>query len=77
MSTSTPAAPQERQAISLFRRDIVSRALIDSFTSKLTPALHPATQVVFVVEIGRRDHDRHLAQAGIRRSRGWGATDLS
>ncbi len=51
MSTSTPAAPQERQAISLFRRDIVTRALIDSF-KKLDPRVQIRNPVMFVVEIG-------------------------
>ena len=31
-----PATPSERRAVSLFRRDIVTRALIDSFR-KLAP----------------------------------------
>src|SRR6202045_1727490 len=55
MSTSTPsttpAAPRERQAISLFRRDIVNRALIDSF-KKLAPRVQIRNPVMFVVEIG-------------------------
>jgi K+-transporting ATPase ATPase B chain len=51
MSTSTPAAPQRRQAISLFRRDIVNRALIDSFI-KLDPRVQIRNPVMFVVEIG-------------------------
>src|ERR1700731_951071 len=55
MSTSTPsttpAAPRERQAISLFRRDIVNRALIDSFR-KLDPRVQLRNPVMFVVEIG-------------------------
>ena len=58
MSTSTPAtpptspaAPQERRAISLFRRDIVTRALIDS-VKKLDPRVQVRNPVMFVVEIG-------------------------
>jgi K+-transporting ATPase ATPase B chain len=57
MSTSTPAAshtpaaPHERQAISLFRRDIVVRALFDSF-KKLDPRVQIHNPVMFVVEIG-------------------------
>ena len=41
----------ERRAISLFRRDIVRRALIDSFT-KLDPRVQIHNPVMFVVEIG-------------------------
>jgi K+-transporting ATPase ATPase B chain len=41
----------ERQAISLFQRDIVSRALIDSF-KKLDPRVQVRNPVMFVVEIG-------------------------
>jgi K+-transporting ATPase ATPase B chain len=59
MSTTTspapagppPAAPHERQAISLFRRDIVKRATIDSFI-KLDPRVQIRNPVMFVVEIG-------------------------
>ncbi len=56
MSTTTPAAtppatPQERQAISLFRPDIVKRALIDSLI-KLDPRVQIRNPVMFVVEIG-------------------------
>jgi K+-transporting ATPase ATPase B chain len=51
MSTSAPAAPHERQAISLFRRDIVNRALIDSLL-KLDPRVQIRNPVMFVVEIG-------------------------
>src|ERR1700722_1735767 len=47
----SPAAPHERQAISLFRRDIVTRALIDSFR-KLDPRVQVRNPVMFVVEIG-------------------------
>ena len=48
---SVPAAPQERRAVSLFRRDIVIRALIDSF-KKLDPRVQIRNPVMFVVEIG-------------------------
>jgi potassium-transporting ATPase ATP-binding subunit len=41
----------ERRAISLFRRDIVTRALIDSFI-KLDPRVQVRNPVMFVVEIG-------------------------
>ena len=51
MSTTTPAAPQEREAISLFRRDIVYRALLDSF-KKLDPRVQIRNPVMFVVEVG-------------------------
>ncbi|HWF73196.1 MAG TPA: potassium-transporting ATPase subunit KdpB [Solirubrobacteraceae bacterium] len=47
----TPAAPHERQAISLFRRDIVYRALVDS-VKKLDPRVQILNPVMFVVEIG-------------------------
>src|SRR5579872_6893689 len=43
--------PTERRAISLFRRDIVYRALIDSF-KKLDPRVQIRNPVMFVVEIG-------------------------
>jgi potassium-transporting ATPase ATP-binding subunit len=46
-----PAVPRERQAISLFRRDIVNRALIDSI-KKLDPRVQIRNPVMFVVEIG-------------------------
>ena len=46
-----PAAPHERQAVSLFRRDIVKRALIDSLV-KLDPRVQVRNPVMFVVEIG-------------------------
>src|ERR1700733_14780212 len=49
--TTPPAAPRERQAVSLFRRDIVYRALIDSF-KKLDPRVQIRNPVMFVVEIG-------------------------
>jgi potassium-transporting ATPase ATP-binding subunit len=41
----------ERQAISLFQREIVGRALIDSF-KKLDPRVQIRNPVMFVVEIG-------------------------
>ncbi len=50
MSAQMPAT-QERRAISLFRRDIVVRALIDSF-KKLDPRVQVRNPVMFVVEIG-------------------------
>jgi K+-transporting ATPase ATPase B chain len=48
---SAPSAPHERQAISLFRPDIVRRALIDS-VKKLDPRVQIRNPVMFVVEIG-------------------------
>src|SRR5579862_6125387 len=48
---STQVATTERRAISLFRRDIVVRALLDSFT-KLDPRVQIRNPVMFVVEIG-------------------------
>jgi K+-transporting ATPase ATPase B chain len=48
---STPNTSSERQAISLFRRDIAVRALIDSFI-KLDPRVQVRNPVMFVVEIG-------------------------
>src|ERR1700689_4315136 len=50
MSAQIPAA-HERQAISLFQREIVRRALIDSF-KKLDPRVQVRNPVMFVVEIG-------------------------
>ena len=50
MSAQMPAT-HERQAISLFQRDIVGRALIDSF-KKLDPRVQIRNPVMFVVEIG-------------------------
>ena len=50
MSAQMPAT-HERQAISLFQRDIVTRALIDSF-KKLDPRVQIRNPVMFVVEIG-------------------------
>jgi K+-transporting ATPase ATPase B chain len=59
--TAPPEQPQpeqrpqrrgsERRAISLFQRDIVTRALIDSFI-KLDPRVQIRNPVMFVVEIG-------------------------
>src|SRR6478752_2598687 len=50
MSAPIPAT-HERRAISLFQRDIVKRALIDSF-KKLDPRVQVRNPVMFVVEIG-------------------------
>jgi K+-transporting ATPase ATPase B chain len=47
----TPAQRSERQAISLFRADIVRRALLDSLR-KLDPRVQIRNPVMFVVEIG-------------------------
>src|SRR5665811_1235158 len=44
-------ATHERQAISLFQRDIVTRALLDSFI-KLDPRVQLRNPVMFVVELG-------------------------
>src|SRR6201999_3494625 len=59
MSTSNPAAPapmgppatHQRQGVSLFRGDIVRRALIDSLV-KLDPRVQVRNPVMFVVELG-------------------------
>src|SRR6202789_369784 len=48
---STQLATSERAAISLFRRDIVLRALLDSF-AKLDPRVQIRHPVMFVVEVG-------------------------
>src|SRR5271155_4500291 len=48
---STQPQTSERRAISLFRRDIVLRALLDSF-AKLDPRVQIRNPVMFVVEIG-------------------------
>jgi potassium-transporting ATPase ATP-binding subunit len=48
---SAVSAPQERQAISLFRSDIVRRALLDSLI-KLDPRVQIRNPVMFVVEVG-------------------------
>jgi K+-transporting ATPase ATPase B chain len=51
--SAQPATPErhEREAISLFQRDIVGRALIDSL-KKLDPRVQIHNPVMFVVEIG-------------------------
>ena len=51
VDTAPGSTPSERRAISLFRRDIVNRALIDSFI-KLDPRVQIRNPVMFVVEIG-------------------------
>src|SRR4029077_920541 len=56
MTSETEQAPQvprahERRAVSLFQREIVLRALIDSF-KKLDPRVQIHNPVMFVVEIG-------------------------
>jgi K+-transporting ATPase ATPase B chain len=51
MTTAQIPAVTERRAISLFRRDIVRRALIDSLI-KLDPRVQVRNPVMFVVEIG-------------------------
>src|SRR5476649_984320 len=48
---STQPATSERRAISLFRRDIVVRALLDSLL-KLDPRVQIGNPVMFVVEVG-------------------------
>ncbi len=48
---TSESRPRERRAISLFQRDIVRRALIDSFL-KLDPRVQIRNPVMFVVEIG-------------------------
>ncbi len=48
---STQVATSERRAISLFRRDIVVRALLDSLI-KLNPLVQLRNPVMFVVEVG-------------------------
>jgi potassium-transporting ATPase ATP-binding subunit len=50
-ASTTPAPPGERRAISLFQRDIVRRALLDSLI-KLDPRVQIRNPVMFVVEIG-------------------------
>ena len=50
-TTPPSAPPSERRAVSLFRRDIVLRALLDSF-AKLDPRVQVRNPVMFVVEIG-------------------------
>ena len=51
VDTAPGSTPSERRAVSLFRRDIVNRALIDSF-KKLDPRVQVRNPVMFVVEIG-------------------------
>jgi K+-transporting ATPase ATPase B chain len=46
-----PQAPNQRQAVSLFRGDIARRAIIDSF-AKLDPRVQIKNPVMFVVELG-------------------------
>src|SRR5579864_1490794 len=48
---STQLATSERRAISLFQRDIVARALLDSLI-KLDPRVQIRNPVMFVVEVG-------------------------
>jgi K+-transporting ATPase ATPase B chain len=50
-SSTQAATPTERRAISLLQREIVLRALIESFT-KLDPRVQIRNPVMFVVEIG-------------------------
>jgi K+-transporting ATPase ATPase B chain len=50
-STPSPTARPQRQAVSLFRHDIVRRALLDSLL-KLDPRVQIRNPVMFVVEIG-------------------------
>src|ERR1039458_9141875 len=49
--TPTPSARQQRQAVSLFRPDILRRALLDSLI-KLDPRVQIRNPVMFVVEVG-------------------------
>jgi K+-transporting ATPase ATPase B chain len=51
VDTAPGNTPTERRAISLFRQDIVTRALIDSF-KKLDPRVQIRNPVMFVVEVG-------------------------
>ena len=51
MSTNVPSVGPERRAVSLFRRDIVTRALIES-VKKLDPRVQIRNPVMFVVEVG-------------------------
>ncbi|HSO98539.1 MAG TPA: potassium-transporting ATPase subunit KdpB [Solirubrobacteraceae bacterium] len=51
VDTAPGATSSERHAISLFRRDIVTRALIDSLV-KLDPRVQIRNPVMFVVELG-------------------------
>src|SRR6202035_3322118 len=50
-ATGRTGSPSERRAVSLFQREIVRRALIDSFL-KLDPRVQIRNPVMFVVEIG-------------------------
>jgi K+-transporting ATPase ATPase B chain len=50
-SPTPPAAPHQREAISLFRPDIARRALFDS-VKKLDPRVQIRNPVMFVVEVG-------------------------
>ena len=63
---STVPATHERQAISLFQRDIVRRALIDSL-KKLDPRVQIRNPVMFVVEIGSVITTVDVADPGVRR----------
>ncbi len=51
VDTAPGTTPSERRAISLFQRDIVRRALVDSVI-KLDPRVQIRNPVMFVVEIG-------------------------
>ncbi len=51
VDTAPGSARSERRAISLFRRDIVQRAIVDSLL-KLDPRVQIRNPVMFVVEIG-------------------------
>jgi len=51
VDTAPGTTPSERRAISLFRGDIVRRALIESFV-KLDPRVQIRNPVMFVVEVG-------------------------
>ena len=51
VDTAPGSTPSERRAISLFRRDIVNRAVVDSLI-KLDPRVQIRNPVMFVVEIG-------------------------
>ena len=51
VDTAPGSTPSERRAISLFQRDLIKRALIDSVI-KLDPRVQIRNPVMFVVEIG-------------------------
>src|ERR1700761_8759887 len=51
IATPPPTAPSPRQGVSVFRGDIVRRALLDS-VSKLDPRVQIRNPVMFVVELG-------------------------